>query len=517
MSRIVLSTLNAKYIHTAFGLRCLRANLGGLRERSLIAEFDIKQRPLDIAARLLELDPAILGLGVYVWNVAPVTELVAILKRVRPELPVILGGPEVSFEQDPPSVAALADYVVAGEGDLRFAALCREILEGRPPAARFLPGGFPRFEEMAWPYDEYTDDDIARRIVYVEGARGCPYGCEFCLSSLDVPIRRAPLAPFLEQLGRLLDRGATHLKFVDRTFNAHPPSAAAVLEYLLARARPGILFHFEATPDRFPADLAALASQFPPGMLQFEVGVQSFDETVLNRIGRRSAGAAADEALLKLRRETGAHIHADLVAGLPGESLEGFAAGFDRLVALDPQEIQVGILKRLRGAPIARHDAQWGMVYNPNPPYDILKNGLLDFPTVQRLRRFARYWELVGNSGNFAGTRRAILDAPTGDPPRSSPFRAFLRCSDWLHARAGRADSIALHHLAELLFDYLCAELGRAPQAAADLLWSDYQRAGRREKPAFMRPFIPDRAAGPAAPAHPKGPARQARHQTPAG
>ncbi len=154
-------------------------------------------------------------------------------------------------------------------------------------------------------------------------------------------------------------------------------------------------------PDRLPAELREVIAKFPPGALQFEVGIQTFNPEVGALISRRQNYERLADNFHFLRRETGVHIHADLIVGLPGETLESFAAGFDRLVALGPQEIQVGILKRLRGTPIVRHDAEWQMVYSAHPPYEILQNKLIDFATMQRLRRFARYWDMVGNSGNF--------------------------------------------------------------------------------------------------------------------
>jgi radical SAM superfamily enzyme YgiQ (UPF0313 family) len=188
-----------------------------------------------------------------------------------------------------------------------------------------------------------------------------------------------------------------------------------------------------------------------------------------------------------LRRETGVHIHADLIVGLPGETLESFAAGFDRLIALGPQEIQVGILKRLRGTPISRHDAEWQMVYHAQPPYEILQNKLIDFATMQRLRRFAKYWDLVGNSGNFVETTPLIW-SPMG---RVSPFANLLRLSDWLYSHIGRTDTIALARLAELLFRFLTTELNQEPSAVAEVLARDWQRGGRRDPPEFLRKFLP--------------------------
>jgi radical SAM superfamily enzyme YgiQ (UPF0313 family) len=201
-----------------------------------------------------------------------------------------------------------------------------------------------------------------------------------------------------------LTAALSNSSFVDRTFNLNLNVSKTLLHFFLERYQPGLFFHFEMIPDRLPDALRELIAQFPPGALQFEVGVQSFNNDVCQLISRRQDVGKLEDNFQFLRRETGVHIHADLIAGLPGETMESFAAGFDRLIALRPQEIQVGILKRLRGTPIVRHDEEWGMIYSANPPYEILQNKLIDFATMQRLRRFARYWDIVGNSGNFVET-----------------------------------------------------------------------------------------------------------------
>lgn len=484
MTDIILSTLNAKYIHASFGLRYLLANLGELRARATLAEFDINQRPLDIAEALLAHEPKILGLGIYIWNATESAELVAILKRARPDLFVILGGPEVSFETEQQPIAQWADCVIIGEADLQFAAVCRQVLAGTRPSQRIIPAPWPQFDELVLPYELYTEADLAHRVIHVEASRGCPFACEFCLSSLDIPVRAAPLPKFLAAMKRLLDRGASHLKFVDRTFNLNIQESRAILEFCLEQCQPGRFFHFEMIPDRLPAELREVIERFPPAALQFEVGVQSFNPEVCARISRRQDFAHLEDNFRFLRQETGVHIHADLIAGLPGESLDSFAAGFDQLVRIGPQEIQVGILKRLRGTPIGRHDGEWQMVYNPNPPYNLLQNRLLDFATMQRLRRFARYWDLVGNSGNFVETLPLVWSQGV------SPFAGFLRWADWLFAQVGRTDSIALLRLARLFFHYLTAELSLPSAAVAESLLRDWQRSGRREVPEFLRPHV---------------------------
>jgi radical SAM superfamily enzyme YgiQ (UPF0313 family) len=560
MADIVLTTLNAKYIHAAFSLRYLLANLGELQSAACLAEFDIYQRPVDIAENLVARNPKIIGFGIYIWNVAPTTEVIAAIKRVRPEITIILGGPEVSYETENQPVVQLADYVITGEADLKFAEVCRVLLSNNVSIPRQMGDGQgeglpkiisaepPEFSKLVLPYDLYTDDDIAHRIIYVEASRGCPFTCEFCLSSLDIPVRQAPLPALLEHLQRLLDRGVKQFKFVDRTFNLNVNVSTAILEFFLERCRPGHFFHFEMVPDRLPETLRKVIAKFPPGTLQFEVGIQTFNKEVGARIKRWQDYQRLEDNFRFLRNETGVHIHADLIAGLPGETVASFATGFDRLTALGPQEIQVGILKRLRGTPIVRHNAEWQMVYNPHPPYEILQNKLIDFAAMQKLRRFARYWDLVGNSGNFIETTPLIWGGSTrafvcsGERPShhqnceetnaecltrgasagtrgggapQSPFHAFLRWSEWLHARIGRTDSIALVRLMELLFEFLTRELELDARKTAKTIWRDYQRGGRRDKPGFLKDFLlPDKPE--AAPRKTKAalPKRQARHLT---
>jgi radical SAM superfamily enzyme YgiQ (UPF0313 family) len=508
MAEIVLTTLNAKYIHAAFGLRYLMANLGPLKSAACIAEFDINQRPIDIAEVLLAREPKIIGFGVYIWNVAETTEVVAAIKRVRPEVIVVLGGPEVSYETEQQRIVELADHVITGEADLEFARLCRALLQpGAERPAKIIAAPLPDFSQLTLPYDLYTDDDVAHRIIYVEASRGCPFTCEFCLSSLDIPVRQVPLPALLDQLQRLLDRGVKQFKFVDRTFNLNVNVSQAILEFFLARYQPGHFFHFEMIPDRLPESLRSIIAKFPAGTLQFEVGVQTFNPEVGGLIKRRQNYDKLEENFRFLRGQTGVHIHADLIVGLPGETVESFGKGFDRLIALKPQEIQVGILKRLRGTPIVRHDAGWQMTYNPHPPYEILQNRPIDFVTMQKLRRFARYWDLVGNSGNFVEGTALIWNG------EDSPFRAFFRWSDWLHGRIGRTDSIALVRLMELLFEFLTHERKQDAKSVAEVLWRDYRRGGRHDKPGFLKNFLSEDVSerGRPRPANPV-PKRQARH-----
>jgi radical SAM superfamily enzyme YgiQ (UPF0313 family) len=512
MPDILLATLNAKYPHASLGLRYLLANLGDLAPRAALLEFEIANRPTDIVERLLREQPRIVGFGVYIWNVRQTTEVVGELRRVAPDVKLVLGGPEVSYGADDLEIVGLADCVVSGEGDLVFADVCRRFLAGEPVERR-IAAPVPKLADLRFPYELYSDRDLRERVVYVEASRGCPYECEFCLSSLDIPVRQFPLEVLLAELERLFDRGCRQFKFVDRTFNLNPRVSRAILEFCLARADRGLFAHFEMVPDRFPEALRDLVRRFPPGALQFEIGIQSWNPETGKLISRRQDFLEVEQNLAWLRRETGVHLHTDLIVGLPGEDVSSFGAGFDRLVALGPHEIQVGILKRLRGTPIVRHDAPWDMVYSPHPPYEILRNRLIDFATMQRLKRFARYWDMVANSGRFPRTLATLLAG-------GSPFERFLAFSDWLFDATGATSGMSLPKLAERLFRFLVDAGGTDALEAARVVSADYVADGHTDRLPFLRPWWSELATAtkvgvnddPTSAASGTRPARQSRH-----
>ena len=508
MPEILLATANARYSHASFGLRYLLANLGDLADKAAIAEFEISRSPHEIAEAIVAQGPRILGLGVYIWNVRVLTEVVALLKRVRPGLTIVLGGPEVSHEAEDQEIVRLADFTIQGEADLEFPQLCSDLLEGRRPLMKVLQAKPPHFHELKLPYSLYDSEDIAHRVVYVEASRGCPFTCEFCLSSLEIPVRAAPLEAFLAEMEDLLKRGTRQFKFVDRTFNLNTRVGSTILQFFLDRMQPDLFLHFEMIPDRLPEELKSLIRQFPAGSLQFEVGIQSFNPDVQALISRRQDQAKTVDNLRWLRQNTSVHIHADLIAGLPGETLESFGQGFDTLRGLGPQEIQVGILKRLRGTPIIRHDAAWEMVYSPQAPYEILSTKLIPYPDMCRLKRFARYWDLLGNSGRLARSLPLLLGS-------GSAFHQFMHLSDWLWRATGQTHAIALARSFELVFHHAKermenpADLRRFALALCD----DYRQDGRTDVPTYLAEF--DIPPLPRPEGHRRqGTIRQARHQT---
>jgi len=471
-NQIILTTLNARYIHSAFGLRYLYANLGELQSIARIEEFSIQQRPIDIAEQLLKLRPRIIGFGVYIWNVTEVTKTVELLKQISPDTVIILGGPEVSHLPDKPAVVDIADYIVMGAAEKSFRDLCQLILFGNKPLQREIQSDELPLDQLQMPYRYYTDEDIKNRLIYVEASRGCPFKCEFCLSSLDKTSKPFELGRFFDEMDKLHQRGACNFKFIDRTFNLKASRTIAILEFFLQRMSDVLYLHFEVVPDILSDDLKAVIKRFPEHALQFEIGVQTFDEKIQGLINRKQDNAKTCKNLRWLRENTHAYIHADLIFGLPSDTLANFAKSFDQLVSLRPHEIQLGILKRLRGVPLNRHNEEYQLRYNPESPYNILCTRDIDFETMQRVNRFARYWDMIANSGRFNNTLPLIL--------RDEPFNNFMQLSDCLYQTVGSTWNISLRRLFVLLFERLNNMEAIDESLLLETMKVDYERTGEK-------------------------------------
>lgn len=493
---IILCTLNAKYIHASLGLRYLMANIArhgsqALADQTALLEFTLAKPLPDMVSQLLNTlgeersgQAQVIGFGVYIWNVVQTTELIRLLKFHRPRLKIVLGGPEVSHETDQQDIVKLSDHVITGWGDVSFPKLCLQLVQGPPPLMKVIPGEQPPMDQIALPYQHFSDSDLANRLLYVEASRGCPFKCEFCLSSLDKTAWAFELSPFLRELKILYERGARNFKFVDRTFNLKIEASVQILQFFLDRLNEpdaeGLLVHFEVIPDHLPDKLKALIAQYPPGVLQFEVGIQSFNETVQKLISRRQDNTQTEANLRWLINESHAHLHTDLIFGLPGETWDSFAEGFDRLMAIGPQEIQLGILKRLRGTPIARHTGPFEMVYDDQPPYVVRQTRDLDATSLERFTRMAKYWDLIANSGRFKTSLPLIL-SPLAEP--ASAFKSFMHFSDHIWLSTGKTYGLTPEDLVDTVFDYLTVVREMDSSAVRASLLQDYLASGARARP----------------------------------
>ena len=278
----------------------------------------------------------------------------------------------------------------------------------------------------------------------------------------------------------LYERGVRSFKFIDRTFNLKIDSSIRIMNFFLQKMHhDNVYLHFELIPDHLPEKLKTTIQRFPENSLQFEIGIQSLNPDIQALISRKQDNRKATENLCWLRNETQAYIHADLIVGLPGEDVSSFAMGFNQLVAMKPHEIQVGILKRLRGTPIIRHTTEYDIRYSPAAPYEVLSNNLISFETMQQLKRFARYWDMIANSGRFKYSKAWLL----GD----DPYLNFSRVCDWLYQQSGQTHHIALPRLFSLLFNAMTRILKRDKEKTTELLLQDFADSGIKGQPKFMQ------------------------------
>lgn len=446
MDTILLTTLNARYAHTAIGLRYLYANMGELQSMTKIVEFTMNEQIQSITEELLKYSPRIIGIGVYIWNASQCAELIQTLKKVSPETIIVLGGPEAGHLPHRVDLSK-ADYIISGEGEVAFYELCKEILTNHLPDEHFIKAPLPDLKSIHLPYSAYNDEDVAHRYIYVEASRGCPFECEFCLSSIDEKVRNFPLDELLEEFEILWQRGARSFKFIDRTFNLNMSFANRILDFFLSK-EPPYFAHFEVIPDHFPEVLKEKIKRFPTGSLQLEIGIQTLDPMIAKGINRPLKLEKIIENLRFLENETHAHMHLDLIVGLPGESIEGFGRNLDTLVSLTHSEIQIGILKNLSGTTLSRHDQVHGMIYSDTPPYDILQNNLLSFEQIQKMKRFARFWDIFYNSGSFTKTVPLIW-------AEGSVFDGFYAFSEWIYTQTLSTWKISLERQIALIHAYL--------------------------------------------------------------
>ena len=478
MKDIILTTFNARFTHTAIGLRYLYANLAELQDSTQIVEFVINTSVADAAEAILMHHPKIVGIGAYIWNAQEVHELIEILKKVSPQILIVLGGPEASYLPHRVDFSK-ADFIIQGEGDTAFYELTCKLLKGDIPQEKIIKAPMVDMKSVSLPYDYYDDEDIKHRYCYVEASRGCPFTCEFCLSSIDKKVRDIPINIFLAQLEKLWQRGVRNFKFIDRTFNLSIAYAIQILDFFLAKE--GEYFvHFEVIPDHFPQELKERIVCFAPASLQLEVGIQTLDAQIAKNIHRRLNIPKIKENLTFLRDHTKAHLHVDLIVGLPGESIEGFGKNLKMLYEMSQCEIQIGILKKLSGTTLSRHDSEFGMVYSDKPPYDILQNDLIPFAMMQKMKRFARFWDLVYNSGNFKKT--SLLLWKDGNV-----FGGFFAFSEWLYAQTQSTWQISLDRLANLLYKYLTTVLDEEENALKAYMIDDIMCERGRKLPAFLQ------------------------------
>lgn len=421
--KVIVCTLNAKYIHTCLALRYLKAYAAPEFDVEM-QEYTIKDPALHVVADLYAKEPDVIGFSCYIWNIEETIPIIQMLKKVRPELKIILGGPEVSYdveywlERIPE-----ADFIVIGEGEATFKELLKEIsgeenypsvlgIAYRRDGKPVINPPRPKLDLNTIPSPFRFKEDLphlAKRVVYVETSRGCPFNCQFCLSSIEVGVRYFDVERMKEELLFLVEHGARLIKFVDRTFNIRRDYALEIFKFLIEHHQ-GCVFQFEITADIMrPEVLQFLNEHAPPGIFRFEIGVQSTNE-LTNQLVQRKQNFEKLSRTVRLIKEGGKITqHLDLIAGLPEEDYASFRKTFNDVFSLEPEELQLGFLKMLRGTGVRKRAKEHDYVFMDQAPYEVLSNNVLSFNEIIRLKRVEDILEKYWNDHRMDTTIRFLI------------------------------------------------------------------------------------------------------------
>lgn len=438
--RFLLTAVNAKYIHSNPAVYSLQAYAcqedPTLKEQIFVAEYTINQQMEDVLADLYEHRPDVIGFSCYIWNIPYIEKLVRELKKLLPQVQIWLGGPEVSFDAE----KVMEEYpqltgIMLGEGEQTFLELAQHYRSGesgeealsriaglaiRKNGKVILTG--PRvltdLSVIPFLYDDLKK--FENKILYYESSRGCPFRCSYCLSSIDKKVRLRDLSIVKRELQFFLDQKVAQVKFVDRTFNCNKKHAMEIWEYLLTHDNGITNFHFEIAADILDEEQIRLLNQFRPGAVQLEIGVQSTNEETIREIDRHMDVGLLRQIVQKIHAGHNIHIHLDLIAGLPLEGYTSFGHSFDDVYAMEPEQLQLGFLKVLKGSKMHDNCEKYGLVYLDEPPYEVLYTSWLSYEEVRRLKQIEEMVELYYNSNQFVTTLKLLV------PQFASPF-AFLK------------------------------------------------------------------------------------------
>ncbi|WP_123041738.1 B12-binding domain-containing radical SAM protein [Cohnella candidum] len=484
---VVLATLNAKYIHTSLAIRYLKAFCAEEFDVQL-AEYTIKDPAMSIAADLFSKKPDVIGFSCYIWNIEETITVVDMLRKVLPDVKIVLGGPEVSYDTaEWMNRLPAVDFIVMGEGEETFRDLLRQIAGDRKyhfvfglayrkegQAEAIITPGRPKLDLNDIPSPQRFAEDIPtlrNRVVYFETSRGCPFSCQFCLSSIEVGVRYFDMERVKSDLSYLIDSGAKLIKFVDRTFNIKRDYAMEIFQFLIDNHR-GCVFQFEITADIMrPEVLDFLAEHAPPGVFRFEIGVQSTNDPTNLAVQRRQNFAKLSRTVNKIKESRNIDQHLDLIAGLPHEDYDTFRKTFNDVFALRPEELQLGFLKMLRGTGLRLDAAKYGYVYMERAPYEMLGSDVMPFSDIVRIKRVEDVLEKYWNAHRMDRTMEYLVT--TVYP---SPFDFFQRFGDYWESRGWSRIGHQLEDLFIRLWSFLEADRpeGLDTDVAMALLKIDY-------------------------------------------
>ncbi|MCM1046089.1 MAG: B12-binding domain-containing radical SAM protein [Candidatus Gastranaerophilales bacterium] len=499
--KFLLTAINAKYIHSNPAVYSLRAYAGKeLRQHVEIAEYTINQPMQEILADIYRREPNVIGFSCYIWNWRLVQALLLELPKVLPDVPIWLGGPEVSYDGE--TLLRKFPYVkgiMAGEGERVFRDLLAyytyqgsEPIELKKVKGLYLREGYTgpqkplELREIPFLYEDLKP--FENRILYYESSRGCPYRCSYCLSSIDKSVRFRDWDVVKRELQFFLDNRVKQVKFVDRTFNCRHEHAMKIWQYINEHDNGVTNFHFEISADILREDEIRLLNRLRPGLAQLEIGVQTLNPDTLRAICRNVSNDRLEENVAAIRRGKNIHLHLDLIAGLPYEDYDSFGRSFDRVYRMKPEQLQLGFLKVLKGSLMYEKAGEYGIFYLEEPPYEVLYTSWLSYGEMLRLKEIEEMVELYYNSGQFTHT------LPVLEMVFAGPFAMFEALAKFYREKGYFFNSPARAYRYQVLLEFALRYDGEREPLYKELLTYDmYLRENLKSRPDFARDTTPYR------------------------
>lgn len=494
--KFLLTAINAKYIHSNLAVYELYAYAMQYKKPDLpleiaIAEYTINQHVDEILGEIYKQRPDVLCFSCYIWNIGYVTELVREYRKLCPEVPVWVGGPEVSYE----TKQLLLDYpqitgAMLGEGEQTFLELC-EYYAGREGELGEIAGVAYRDDtgiRVTSPREPVPMDripfcygvtgDFSNRIIYYESSRGCPFCCSYCLSSVDKRLRFRSVETVKRELAFFLEKQVPQVKFVDRTFNCSHEHAMEIWRFILENDNGTTNFHFEISADLLTEEELELLGRMRPGLVQLEIGVQSTNEATIGEIHRTMNLEKLKSAVRAIQSRNNIHEHLDLIAGLPYEDYDTFAKSFDEIYELKPNQLQLGFLKVLKGSYLYEHREEYGILYRDTPPYEVLQTNWLNFSELLCIRQVEEMLEVYYNSGQYEVTVKLL------ETQFDSPFGMFRRLGEFYEKKGYFSMSHSRIRRAGILLEFAEEEAGTADGIWKESLTYDlYARENLKSRP----------------------------------
>lgn len=493
--KFLLVGINARYIHSNPAIYSLRAYAGEkYRECVELAEYTINNQKEEILADLFRRKPDIIGFSCYIWNFNLVQDLLLELPKVLPGRDIWLGGPEVSFEGTQLLISyPMVTGIMAGEGEDTFKELldyyCRKQSEGKKLTqidglilreGHTAPREMIDINELPFLYENL--EGFKNKIIYYESARGCPFRCSYCLSSIDKTVRLRSMDKVKRELQFFLDGRVPQVKFIDRTFNCNHQHAMEIWRYITENDNGVTNFHFEIAADIMTKEETELLRRMRPGLVQLEIGVQSTNEKTLHEINRYVNTAHIAKVVEELKERENIHIHLDLIVGLPFENYDSFKNSFNEVYAMKPEQLQLGFLKVLKGSPMAEKAARYGIVYQSKPPYEVLFTDWLSYEEVLKLKQVEEMVEIYYNSNQFSRTVSALEKKFPG------PFDMFEALARYYEEKGYFINTPARSYRYQVLLNFACEADPGEQELYKELLTFDfYLRENAKSRPSFCR------------------------------